>query len=317
MVKMGVIGAGRWGINHLRAYSEISSEGGCTLVGLADINPEKEKLAKEYKIKFFYDYKKLLPLVDAVSVVAPTDLHYKIVKACLLAGKHVLVEKPITLKAEETKELVKIAKEKDLILSVGYLFRFNSAVRALKNEIKKIGDIQYITARYIHSTKPPRKDCGVIFNFAVHLIDILNFILEKKPKKVFCKKLNYLSKKREDCAFIILDYGNFIAELEVSWFHPLKKRDLWIIGSKKKIYTDLFEQIVKEYPISIDYEKVIHKKEISLEIHKNEPLKEELKHFCFCVKNRKRLNIGAEVYLTTKICELCLKSAKTGKEMPI
>ncbi|MBS3097308.1 Gfo/Idh/MocA family oxidoreductase [Candidatus Woesearchaeota archaeon] len=313
MVKIGVVGAGKWGINHLRIFSELD----CELVGLADSDNEKREIANKYKIKFFTNYKELLPLVDAVSVVVPTNLHFGVVKECLLAGKHVLVEKPITLNSNEAKKLIELAKKKNLILAVGYLFRFNAAVLALKGELKKIGDIQYITARYIHSNKPPRKDCGVVFNFAIHLIDILNFILDEKPKRVFCKKLNYLSEEREDCAFIILDYGKFIANMEVSWFHPLKKRDMWIIGSKEKVYIDLFEQIIKKYPIEVSYDKVSLLKEYEVKVNKNEPLEEELKKFCDCIKNNMITNVGEEELITTKICELCLKSAKENKELEL
>lgn len=311
MVKIGVIGAGKWGKNHLRIFSELD----CELVGLADINPKMEELAKQYNIKFFRDYNELLKNVEAVTVVAPTNLHYKIVKDCLLKDKHVLVEKPITLNSNEAKELIDLAKERRLILAVGYLFRFNNAVKVLKEQIRNVGDINYITAAYTHSSKPARKDCGVIFNFGVHLIDILSFVLEKKPKKIFCKKHNYLSKEREDAAIIVLDYGDFIAELEVSWFHPLKRREIWIIGSKEKIYADLFEQIVIKYPIEVGYEKVSHEKEINLEVRKNEPLKEELKHFIKIVNNKKINNFASEEYETTKICELCLKSAINGEEI--
>jgi len=313
-MKIGVIGTGDWGKNHLRAFSEID----CELVGLADINPDKKELADKHKIKFFTDYKQLLPLVDAVSVVIPTDKHYDVVKDCLNNGKHILVEKPITSDSKSAEELVNLAKAKGLILAVGYLFRFNSAVIRLKEEIKKIGDIQAITGRYIHSNKPPRKDSGVIFNFAIHLVDILNFILDNNPKKVFCKKANFLSKEREDYAFINLDYTDFIANLEVSWLHPLKKRDLWIIGSKAKIYADLFEQILIKYPIEITNEKITSKPEINLEVNKNEPLKDELTAFCKCINNKKERTFkGGEEILTTKICELALQSAKTGKEMII
>jgi len=314
MVKIGVIGSGDWGRNHLRIYSELD----CELVGLADTNEDRKELADKYKIKFFTDYKQLLPLVDAVSVVVPTDKHYDVVKYCLEQGKHVLVEKPITSDSKSAKELVELAKRKKLLLAVGYLFRFNSAVIRLKEEIKNIGKIQAITGRYIHSNKPPRKDSGVIFNFAIHLVDILNYVLDRKPKKVFCKKANFLSEEREDYAFINLDYNSFIANLEVSWLHPLKKRDFWIIGSKAKLYADLFEQILIKYPIEIGYEKTISKPEINLEVNKNEPLKEELMAFCECVSggNTKQFEGGEEI-LTTKICELALESAKTGKEMMV
>lgn len=318
MVRVGVIGAGRWGKNHVRVYSELD----CDLIGIADTDSQKKELASQYSIQFATDYKHLLPLVDAVSIVVPTDLHFKVIKDCLLAGKHVLIEKPFTLKSEEAKELVSIAREKKLVLLVGYLFRFNAAVQTLKKEIKNIGDVQYITARYIHSSKPPRKDCGVIINFGVHLLDILVFILEERPTTIYCKKMNYLSKEREDCAFIILDYGTFIANLEVSWFHPLKKRDIWIIGSKHKVYADLFEQTITKYPIEISHEEVVSGKEMNLEIHKNEPLREELEYFCNSVENSDlpgdflKAGTADEVFIT-KICEKCLESAETGKEIRI
>src|SRR3989344_2244707 len=146
-MKIGVIGCGRWGRKHLRVYSELD----CELIGVADSDPAKKELADEYNVKFFEDYIKLLPLVDAVSVVVPTDRHFEVVKACLERGKHVLVEKPITLDHKSSEELMNIARQKKLILAVGYLFRFNAAVKRLKEEIKGIGEIQYITGRYIHS----------------------------------------------------------------------------------------------------------------------------------------------------------------------
>jgi len=309
-LKIGVIGAGKWGQNHIRIFSELGR-----LTGIADVNPETKALADEQGVIFETDYKKLLPLVDAVSVVVPTNLHYEVVRNCLLAGKHVFVEKPMTLKSDGVRELMKIAKDKNLILMGGYLFRFNAAVLELKRQIKNIGEIQYITARYTHSNKPPRRDSGVIFNFAIHLIDILDFLLERKPKSIFCKKLNYLSQEREDCAFIILDYGDFVANLEISWFHPLKKRDMWIIGSEEKIYADFFEQMIARYPIKIDMEKTVAGKKIEVEVHKNEPLKAEIENFCMKIeKNMNGITVDvSEERRLIELCEKCLESADTGE----
>lgn len=309
MVKIGIIGTGKWGVNHLRVFSEIDAE----LVALSDINPDKKELAEQYNIKFFTDFKEMLPLVDAVSVVVPTDKHYNVVKECLLNDKHVFVEKPITLDHKEAEELAQIANERGLTLQVGYLFRYNAAVLEMRKQLKNLGDLHYITARFIHSTKPPRQDSGVIFNFAVHLIDTLNFILDKTPKSVYCKKLNYLSEEREDCALITMDYGDFIANIEVSWFHPEKKRDAWFIGSKEKVYLDMFEQIVKRHPIEVTLDKVDAQKEINVEVHKNEPLKDQLIDFCNNVK--KGVVIKDVGINTTKLCEACLQSAKEGKEV--
>src|SRR3989338_1813097 len=173
-VKIGLIGSGKWGVNHARIFSKLNN-----LFAISDVNEEKKKIADEYHVKFFNNYRDMLKEVDAVSIVAPTDKHYEIVKDCLEADKHVFVEKPITADSMQAQELVNLAKRKNLILAVGYLFRFNAAVKKLKEEIKNIGDIQYITMRYIHSNKPPRKDSGVVLNFAVHLIDTLNFLIEK------------------------------------------------------------------------------------------------------------------------------------------
>lgn len=308
--KVGLIGAGRWGMNHARIYSELD----CELAGIADINPAAKKTAEEFGTKYFKDYTDLLPLVDAVSVVVPTNRHYEVVKKCLEAGKHVLVEKPMTLSSPETKDLIETARKRNLILMGGYLFRFNAAVIELKKQLENAGKIHYISARYMHSDKPPRKDCGVIFNFATHLIDILNFLLDKEPRSVFCKKVNYLSGEREDCALIVLDYGDFLASLEVTWFHPLKKRDMWIIASDEKIYTDFLEQMIVRYPVVTKEGKVTSQKETNVEIHKNEPLRDELDFFCKSIESGTK-NASDGEYLITRICEKCLESAEKGKEV--
>lgn len=319
MAKIGLIGVGKWGINHLKSLSRIE----CELVGISDTNPEKKSIADEYDIKFFTDYRELLKVVDAVTVVVPTDLHYTIAKDCLESGKHLLIEKPITTKSEQAKELVKIAEDKGLILSVGYLYRFNNSIKRLKELMKDIGEIQYITCRYMHSTKPPRKDSGVILNLGIHPMDILNFITDRRPLKVYSKKKNQLSEQFEDSAIIVLDYGDFFATIEVSCCHPEKKRDMWIIAEKEKIYVDYFEQKIVRYPLKVSYEKIEKEEPVEESIIPNESLKDELEYFIKSVdkKNAKgisnTLNIGKEEYYTTRICELSIKSAETRKEMAL
>ena len=120
MTKVGVIGVGKWGVNHIRLYKELD----CELVGIADTEKSKESLAKENIVNYFSDYHDLLPLVDAVSIVTNNDTHYDIIKYCLNSGKHVYAEKPITLDHKKAKELIDLAKKNNLILNVGYLYRF-------------------------------------------------------------------------------------------------------------------------------------------------------------------------------------------------
>jgi len=319
MVRIGIIGIGKWGKNHLRSLSEID----CDIVGISDVDIKKKRLAEEQGIEFFEDYLKLLEKIDAVTVATPTDLHYDVVTDCLNAGKHVLVEKPIATTSKQSKKLTDLADSKNLILSVGYLFRFSNSIKRVRELVNEIGELQYITCRYIHSTKPPRRDSGAILNLGIHPMDILNFITGRRPVKVFAKKKNLLSKQFEDSAVIMFDYGNFFATIEVSCTHPEKKRDMWIISETEKIYVDYFNQKITRYPLTVTYEKVERQEPFEESIAINEPLKDELTYFVKLVeeKDKKEIwdmeNIGKEEYYTTRSCELSMKSAETGKGIVI
>lgn len=313
MVRIGIIGSGKWGENHLRDLSKISS---CHLIGLADVDERKSELAARHNVKFFKNYQDMLAHVDAVSVVTPTNFHYEIAKNCLLQGKHVFVEKPLCFDHQQAQELVNIADKQKLILSVGYVFRFNPLMNRAKELLSEIGEIHYIHGRYIHSTVPPRKDSGVIFNLAVHLIDYLNVLLEQDPQHIYARNSHLISKQHEDSSFITIDYGNFSAHLEVSCCHPLKKRDMWIIGSKEKIYLDFLDQVIERHPLIVDEEKTERKETFrDPEVGKNQPLYEELKYFVHLC-NKKNMgeevsfNISAENVLTTKMCMLAIRSAQ-------
>jgi UDP-N-acetylglucosamine 3-dehydrogenase len=315
MIKIGVIGSGKWGKNHLKDLSKMNV---CKLIGLADLDENKKELAEKHSILFFNDYKKMLPHIDAVTIVTPTNTHYTIAKACLEQGKHVFVEKPLCFEQEKANELVRIAKERNLLLSVGYVFRFNPLVKRLKELLPEIGPIQYISSRYIHSTVPPRKDSGVIFNLGVHLIDTLNYILPKQPKNIHCNKINYISPTNEDSAIIKLDYGSFLATIETSCCHPLKKRDMWVIAAKEKIYLDFLDQIMIRHPITVSEEGTSSKEALrDPKIEKGSPLFEELWHFCTICQDKNNgkevQNESAENPLTTKMCLLALQSAQENK----
>jgi predicted dehydrogenase len=314
MLKIGIIGIGKWGINHLRSLKEVD----CDLVGISDVNTKKKDIAEQYDVDFFNDYQKLFDEVDAVSITTPTDLHYKIVYDCLQAGKHVLVEKPISESSKKGNELVMLAKSNNLVLSVGYLYRFNNSILLLKKIIPSLGRIQYITGRYLHSTKPPRKDSGVIFNLGIHLIDILNFIICRIPKSLYASKKNLLSPIFEDSASIQLNYDDFFASIELSCMHPDKARDIWVIGEKETVYVDFFSQTLMRFPLKVTYDYIERKEIIHEKIIANESLKDELKYFVNLVGKKNidlNKNIGKENYYTTRVCELCLESTEKKKEV--
>lgn len=321
MVKIGLIGCGRWGENHAKKLKELP----CIFTGISDTDENKRAFAKNLDIPFFPEYRELLSSVDAVSVAVPTLLHYQIVKEALGAGKHVLVEKPVTLTSNATKELVQLAKEKRLILSVGYLYRFHPAVQTLKEMLKTAGKIHYIAGRYIGGQNRLWADSGAILNFGIHMIDILNFVLGVRPQKVYSKKQNLLDPEREDSATVTLAYDQFFATMELSCVHPEKERDIWIIAEKQKIHANLATQNMRIYNFSIDAqgrrEGISAPVEVSIE--KSDPLTSELAYFIQCVENHtpERFseieNIGREEPDTTQICECARRSALTGEEITI
>lgn len=313
MKKVGVIGVGRWGINHVRTYKELHPEH-AELVGISDIDIGKKNIADQYNVKFFNDYKELIKNVNFVSIVVPTDMHYKVVKECLLEGTHVLVEKPFVSDPREAEELVQLAKDKNLVLYVGYLFRFNPVTRELKKILPELGELRAISGRYIQPNQP-RHDSGVILNLSVHLIDILNLILPEKPSTVLCKKTNVFSTSLEDAATITLGYGNFHATLELSCLHPEKKRDMFILGTKGAVYADFKEQTLIKYKKPDNPEDEWSTEIIKLE--KKEPLKEEIINFLTSIENEEVRKLGEEEIYTTRICQRALESADLGRELEI
>ena len=151
-VKVGVIGLGFMGSAHARVYSKLKD---CELVGICDTNSDKKPLAKMYNCKFFQDSEEFFgENLDAVSVCTPTSMHRDVVKDALENGKHVLVEKPFADSLKNGEEMAKKAEKMDRLLAVGYIERFNSAVRKL-SEVVDFSQI-YSTVSMRFGPFPPR-----------------------------------------------------------------------------------------------------------------------------------------------------------------
>src|SRR3989344_2264670 len=185
-MKIAVIGVGYWGKKHVDEWTRIP---GIEVV-VADPDEKSRKYCEDkYKVKTLKDYKALLAdkELKAVSIAAPNPLHYPIAKEFLEAGKHVLVEKPICLKAEQAQELIDIAKEKNLTLMTGHVHRYNNAIRKIKQMIdkKEFGKIYTIKMRWVNM-EPLYPDRDVIFDLAPHPYDLINFFFNEDPDEVSC-----------------------------------------------------------------------------------------------------------------------------------
>lgn len=298
----------------MRVLSEVP----CKLIGLADADESKKGLAKNYNIRFETDYRKLLNHVDAMIIATPASTHFTISQRCLLAGKHVLVEKPLDLKSSHARKLVDLANLKKLILAVGHLYRFNPAVVLLKDELNETGQLQYIRLKNTNMNTAPPQDCNIIYDLGSHLFDLLFFLTSKTPKKISCCKSYRVPSDRSDFADILVDYGDFSAVLEMSWFQPQKKREAWFIASDNSILIDFQEQILIKYngkhTNGVDEANPPFINKIKFQ----EPLKEEILHFIECIETGKKpVNNGEDACVVIRLCELATRSHITGREIKL
>lgn len=172
-LRCAVVGAGYLGRFHAQKYAGLA---GCTLAGIADPSPEaRAKLAAELGAPVHADHRELLGRVDAVSVATPTALHHPIARDFLLAGAHVLVEKPITATAPEARELIALAAANRKVLQVGHLERFNPVIVAVAGELRKP---RFIESNRLAPFKARGTDVSVVLDLMIHDIDLIEHIVQ-------------------------------------------------------------------------------------------------------------------------------------------
>ena len=167
-IKVGVVGIGHLGNYHLQKYRKLES---CEIVAVADTSSERaQKAAQIYQCAAFSDYRKMIGSVDAVSITVPTSGHYDVAGDFLAAGVDVLIEKPLCVMLAEADDLIGLAHEKKLILQVGFVERFNPAIMALENVIRKP---LFIESHRLHPFFERGTDVDIILDLMIHDLDIL------------------------------------------------------------------------------------------------------------------------------------------------
>jgi len=325
--KIVLVGVGRFGKNHLRVLKELENDGLCTLYGVVDKRVEVlESVRENYGVLTTSNLTEFLKNdIDGIDIVTPSDTHFKICKECLAAGKHVFVEKPLTTSYAEAKELVRFAAEKDRILMVGHIFRYNPAVKKIRELMKlgELGEIYYMFGHYM-GFKEPRSDVGALLNFTVHHIDIYDYLLDEMPEEVTCGVGYFLGRKNfEDLAILVLKYKKGIMGIiEGGWLPPGRYRDLTIIGSKKSVVSNLSEQTVVLHNIHMEPQnralKAVNEGSSNVDVKIEEPLKLELEDFIGCIKTgRKPIAHGQVALKTIMIAEKALESARLKRSVKI
>jgi UDP-N-acetylglucosamine 3-dehydrogenase len=279
LIRVGVIGTGAMGQNHVRIYSEME---GVELAGISDVDQKRvEAMAAQFKTKPFTDYKKMLAEgLDAVSVVVPTKMHTQVVLDALDMGAHILVEKPIADTIENAELMIGAAKKADKILMVGHIERFNPAVIKLKEIIDSgtLGKIVSISTKRVGPYNPRIRDVGVILDIGVHDIDVISYLYGKKISSVYAIAGADIHSFEDHASIILRMDHNFAGVVETNWLTPHKVRQLTAIGLKGVAYLDYINQTVQLH----DNEWIRKAK-----VEPSEPLKNELKYFIDCVAKGK------------------------------
>ena len=235
MLKVAVIGVGAIGRHHARNYHNIPD---VDLVAVSDANPEQaEAIGNTYGVSFETDYIKLLDThkPDLISIAVPTNLHFDIAKNAIERGIHVLVEKPITETVEQAKELIKLADEKGVKLTVGHIERFNPAVIELKKHLAedRLGKVFRIQSRRMGPFPARIRDVGVVIDLATHDLDMVRYVLDTDITRIFAETAHGINTDREDIMDCVLRTANdVIGTLNINWMTPTKVRELVIIGAK-------------------------------------------------------------------------------------
>ncbi|MBF0493901.1 MAG: Gfo/Idh/MocA family oxidoreductase [Candidatus Omnitrophica bacterium] len=243
MLNIGVIGFGYWGPNLVRNF--VSNEK-CSVKMVADKNPERLKLVKKLypSVNAVSGEDKIIgnPGIDAVIIATPISTHYALAKKALLAGKHVLVEKPITNSKKHAIELVRLARKYKKILLVDHIFLYHGAVNKIKELIDKgdIGEIEYFDSIRVNLGLF-QQDSSVIWDLAVHDLSILDYLINEKVKSVIATGISHTKNSIENIAYLTLKFkSNRIAHINSSWTSPVKIRQILIGGTKKMIvYNDV------------------------------------------------------------------------------
>lgn len=248
MIGIGVIGYGYWGPNLARCISETPD---CNLVAIADSSPAAQARAarRHPQADIRGDWQDLIadPQVDAVAIATPVRTHYDMGLAALRAGKHVLIEKPITETASQAATLVDEAARRGLVLLVDHTFCFTPAIGKLRALIEEgtLGDIYYYISNRMN-LGIFQTDVDVIWDLAVHDIAILHHCLGSRPIAVSASGATHVEGRPANMAHVTLFFeGGLIADLNVNWLSPVKIRQTILGGSERMVVYDDLEQSEK------------------------------------------------------------------------
>ncbi len=329
-VTIGVLGYGYWGPNLARNFVELED---AYVKYICDADPDKLALAGETHpgVGLVSDTAVVLndPEVDAVVISTPAVTHYSLSRKALLAGKHVLVEKPLSLQVAEGEDLVKLVEDTGLTLMVGHILVYHPAIQYIKKYMAagELGDIHYAYSQRLNLGRI-RQDENCLWSLAPHDIASMIYLIDSKPVSVVARGASYITGRLEDVVFFTIDFeGGQKGNAHVSWLDPRKVRMLTVVGSRKMAVFDdmasdgklrIFDKRV--YPEvsedAVGYEEVLRLhfgEDIVPPIEALEPLKLECRHFLDATRSGATPLTGARHGLAVlRVLDAASRSMESG-----
>jgi predicted dehydrogenase len=325
-IRVGVIGFGQWGPNHVRNFSMMDR---VEVVRVCDSSEARLKAAQKFLRGVAVTTKPAeitaATDIDAVVVATPTNTHFALVKAALEAGKDVLCEKPLAQTVDECRELADLAVKHGRILMVGHVFLYNPGVLHLKTDLDRgeLGRVYYMDAVRTN-LGPVRKDVGAIYDLASHDISIFNFLLGTQPVEVSATGNSVLQTGIEDTGFLTLYYpGNIACHAHASWLNPRKVRQLTIVGDHKMAVWDDMNNLepIRYYDKGVtadhyssfgEFHMILRDGQITIpKVKMSEPLQKQDTEFIDCVRARRQPAADARCGLAVvQVMEAAMESLR-------
>lgn len=304
MLRVAVVGCGYWGPNLVRNFHDLE---GCRVVACSDLDAGRlAEIKRRYEtISVTTDARELLRSaeVDAVVIATPVSTHHVLAREAMERGKHVFVEKPLSVTSREAEELVEAAERYRRVLMVDHTFVYSGAVRKIKEIIDSgtLGNVYYYDAVRINLGLF-QADVNVVWDLASHDVSVLSYLLQDRPVSVSAVGIRHIEGQRENIAYVMIRYpSRLIAHIHVNWLAPVKVRRTLIGGSHKMIVYDDLEpdEKVQVYDKGVDispdsqeaYQARVGYRLGDIYIPKidqTEPLRVACKHFLECVSGRRR-----------------------------
>ena len=326
MIKVGVVGYGYWGPNLVRNFmsqdcSEVAMVRDLDAGRLARVTALYPSVRKTTDVQDLIDDS----AVDAVVVATPVRTHFDIAMAALRAGKHVLVEKPITSTADQAQRLIDEAERRGLVLMVDHTFVYTGAVRKMHDLVRQpdFGQLHYYDSTRVNLGLF-QHDVNVLWDLAVHDLSIMSYVLGETPQAVSATGQARDPGQPEYAAFLTVYFNDMIAHINVNWLSPVKVRRTLVGGSGKMIVYDDLEAIekIKLYDKGVtvtESPEDIHKMLISYrtgdmwspKLDETEALTLEARHFVECIeRNQKPITSGEQGLELVRILEAADRSLR-------